>query len=59
VPPDMLSELREDNVALTARLREGHEVAHELLDLTSGWDCARYSVERGVDRPTALQSAPE
>jgi hypothetical protein len=28
----MLSELREDNVALTGRLREAHEVADELRD---------------------------
>jgi hypothetical protein len=28
----MVSELREDNVALTGRLREAHEVADELRD---------------------------
>jgi hypothetical protein len=33
VPPEMLSELREDNVLLTARLREAHEVADELRDI--------------------------
>ena len=31
----MLSELREDNVLLTARLREAHEVADELRDIAT------------------------
>jgi hypothetical protein len=31
----MLSELREDNVALTGRLREGHEVAEDLRDIAA------------------------
>jgi DNA-binding ferritin-like protein len=31
----MLSELREDNVALTRRLREAHEVADELRDIAT------------------------
>jgi starvation-inducible DNA-binding protein len=31
----MLSELREDNVAVTGRLREAHEVADELRDIAT------------------------
>jgi starvation-inducible DNA-binding protein len=34
-PLDMLAELREDNVALTGRLREVHEVVDELRDIAT------------------------
>lgn len=34
-PLDMLAELREDNMALTARLREVHEVVDELRDIAT------------------------
>ena len=34
-PPDMLAELREDNLALAGRLREVHEVVDELRDIAT------------------------
>jgi starvation-inducible DNA-binding protein len=34
-PLDMLAELREDNLALTARLREAHEVCDEHRDIAT------------------------
>jgi len=34
-PPDMLAELREDNIAMAVRLREVHEMVDELRDVAT------------------------
>ena len=34
-PPDMLAELREDNITLAARLREVHDMVDELRDIAT------------------------